>query len=97
MTIALNKNAMDGSSIYPIRPEPEPVKPDPEERRAEIENEVVQGVVLGIVFCVIVFLIVLLIAWIIRCKRKRDMQELIASLDVTRDELADKYGRRSTE
>ena len=95
VTIALNTNAMEGSSIYPVPPEPEPkpdpkpdpVKPDPEQRKEEIEDEVMQGLVLGIIFCVIIFLIVLIIVWIIRCKRKRDLDALSTSLDMTRDEL----------
>ena len=94
VTIALNKNAMEGSSIYPVppeptppKPDPDPIKPDPEERKEEIEDEVMQGLVLGIIFCVIIFLIVLIIVWVLRCKRKRDMEALSASLDMTRDEL----------
>ena len=102
VTLAVNKYALEGSSIYPVPPEPpEPVDPvdpvDPDERRKEIDDEVMQGLVLGIIFCVVIFIVVLIIVWICRCKRAQEMRKLSESLDNTRDELQNKYGRRTTE
>ena len=81
----------------PNPPGPDPKPHEPDNRKAEIENEVMKGIVFGIIACIIIFLIVLIIVWICRCKRRRDMELLSESIDNARGELHEKYGRRSTE